>query len=270
LYLIERRHTVTLKQILLGVVIVAALGGVGLFILDNTLFAPAPVNTGLPVAPTLAAPTTAPAEPPANPTSAAPVDQPGAAPTEPPAVPEASGARLYRIDAAQSEVRYEVGETLFRNNRFQTAIGRTKGVAGDMLVDFAQPSNSQIGEIVIDVSQFTSDETRRDNYIRREGLQSSRYPYARFVTRSIEGLPDQVAPGQEVTLTIHGDLTVKETTLPVTWILTLHAEDDRLAGSAATEILMSDFGVGPIQVATLVTEDLVKLHFDFVATPVEG
>jgi len=33
---------------------------------------------------------------------------------------------------------------------------------------------------------------------------------------------------------------------------------------------MSDFGVGPIQVATLVTEDLVKLHFDFVATPVEG
>ena len=41
----------TLKQILFGVVIVAALGGVGLFILDNTLFAPAPVNTGLPVAP---------------------------------------------------------------------------------------------------------------------------------------------------------------------------------------------------------------------------
>lgn len=260
----------TLKQILLGVVIVAALGGAGLFILDNTLFAPVPVNTGLPVAPTLPAPTTPPTEPPANPTSAAPVDRPGAAPTEPPAAPEASGARLYRIDAAQSEVRYEVGETLFRNNRFQTAIGRTKGVAGDVLVDFAQPSNSQIGEIVIDVSQFTSDETRRDNYIRRDGLQSSQYPYARFVPHSIEGLPDQVVPGEDLTFTIAGDLTVKETTLPVTWIVTLRVEDDRLVGSAASEILMSDFGVGPIQVATLVTEDLVKLHFDFVAVPVEG
>ncbi len=252
----------TLKQILLGVVIVAALGGVGLFILDNTLFAPVLVNTGLPIAPTLAAPATAPAELPAAPTEAS------SASTQPPAN-ETAGARLYRIDAAQSEVRYEVGETLFRNNRFQTAIGRTKGVAGDVRVDFAQPSNSQIGEIVIDVSQFTSDETRRDNYIRRDGLQSAQYPYARFVTRSIEGLPDQVAPGEDLTFTIAGDLTVKETTLPVTWIVTLRVEDDRLVGSAATEILMSDFGVGPIQVATLVTEDQVKLYFDFVATPVE-
>jgi len=255
---------VSLKRILIGVVILAALGGVGLFILDRTIFAPVQVNTGVPVAPTLTAPTTAPTELPA-----ALADQPAAASTQPTAN-NTFGARVYRIDAAQSEVRYEVGETLFRNNRFQTAIGRTKGVAGDVLVDFAQPSNSQIGEIVIDVSQFTSDETRRDNYIRRDGLQSAQYPYTRFVTRSIEGLPDQVAPGQEVTLTIHGDLTVKETTLPVTWILTLRVDDDRLAGSAATEILMSDFGVGPIQVATLVTEDLVKLYFDFVATPVEG
>jgi polyisoprenoid-binding protein YceI len=262
---------VSLKRILIGVVILAALGGVGLFILDRTIFAPVQVNTGVPIAPTLAAPTTASTELPA-----APTNQPAAAPTiassapTPPAANDTPGARVYRIDAAQSEVRYEVGETLFRNNRFQTAIGRTSGVAGDVLVDFAQPSNSQIGEIVIDVSQFTSDETRRDNYIRREGLQSSQYPYARFVPRSIEGLPDQAAPGEDLTFTLVGDLTVKETTLPVTWIVTLRVEDDRLVGSAATEILMSDFGVGPIQVASLVTEDLVKLHFDFVAAPVEG
>jgi len=262
---------VSLKRILIGVVILAALGSVALFILDRTIFAPVQANTGAPIAPTLAAPTTAPTELPA-----APTDQPAAAPTEAssaptqPAANDTLSARVYRIDAAQSEVRYEVGETLFRNNRFQTAIGRTKGVAGDVLVDFAQPSNSQIGEIVIDVSQFTSDESRRDNFIRREGLQSSQYPYAHFVARSIEGLPDQVAPGEDVTFTVDGDLTVKETTLPVTWIVTLRVEDDRLVGSAATEILMSDFGVGPIQVASLVTEDLVKLYFDFVAMPVEG
>ena len=261
----------SLKRILIGVVILAALGSVALFILDRTIFAPVQANTGAPIAPTLAAPTTAPTELPA-----APTDQPAAAPTEAssaptqPAANDTLSARVYRIDAAQSEVRYEVGETLFRSNTFQIAIGRTKGVAGDVLVDFAQPSNSQIGEIVIDVSQFTSDESRRDNYIRRDGLQSSRYPFARFVPRSIEGLPDQVAPGEDVAFAVAGDLTVKETTLPVTWIVTLRVEDDRLVGSAATEILMSDFGVGPIQVAALVTEDLVKLFFDFVATPVEG
>jgi hypothetical protein len=65
----------------------------------------------------------------------------------------------------RSPKSYEV-ETLFRNNRFQTAPG-ARVASPATLVDFAQPSNSQIGEIVIDVTS-SSDETRRDNYIRRE------------------------------------------------------------------------------------------------------
>ena len=253
-----------LKRILIGALILAALGGATLFILDRTIFAPVEVNTGTPVAPTLAVPT--PAQPATSEASSA-----GEA-TPSPATTEASdaGSVLYRIDASQSEVRYEVGETIFRNNRFQTAIGRTKGVAGDVLVDFAQPANTQIGEIVIDVSQFTSDESRRDNYIRRTGLESSRYPYANFAPRAIEGLPAQVAVGDRVTFSISGDLTVKETTRPITWSVTLTLENGRLVGSASTEINMSDFGVGPLQLPMLATEDLVKLFFDFVAMPVEG
>ena len=158
----------TLRRIVFGFVVLAALGGGALFVLDRTIFAPVAVSTGAPVAPTLAVPT---------PT------QPAAAPTEASTAPVESstgagevGAVLYRIDAAQSEVRYEVDETLFnQNNRLNTAIGRTRGIAGDVLIHFTQPSNSQIGEIVIDVSQFTSDQSRRDNYIRRSGLESSRH-----------------------------------------------------------------------------------------------
>jgi len=255
----------TFKRVLMGVAILAALGGGTLFVLDRTIFAPVAVSTGVPVARTLTAPTVQPA---------APTESAAAAPTQAPvdtSVETGAAAVLYRIDAAQSEVRYEVGETFFnQNNRFNLAIGRTQGVAGDVLVDFAQPSNSEIGEIVIDVSQFTSDESRRDNFIRRDGLESARYPLARFVPRSIEGLPEQVAVGDQVSFTISGDLTVKETTRSVTWNVTLSLEDGRLVGSASTEILMSDFGVGPIQLATLLTEDLVKLFFDFVAMPVEG
>ena len=92
---------------------------------------------------------------------------------------------------AQSEARYEVGETFFQGNRFVMAIGRTKGIAGDVLVDFANPANSQIGTIVIDVSQLTSDENRRDNYIRNNGLESSKYPQATFVPTKIEGTAGQ-------------------------------------------------------------------------------
>ncbi|MGH2593957.1 MAG: YceI family protein [Anaerolineae bacterium] len=250
----------TLKRVLIGAVILAVIGGFGLFVLDQTIFAPVVVNTTVPAAPTLATPATA--------STQAPAATPAASSA---GASETAATQLFRIDASQSEVRYEVGETLFnQNNRFATAIGRTKGIAGDVLIDFAQPSNSQLGQIVIDVSQFTSDESRRDNFIRRNWLESSRYPNATFVTRAIEGLSAQVAVGDEVSFTIHGDMTVKETTRPVMWIVTLTLEDSRLVGAASTEILMSEFGVGPIQIPILATEDQVKLFFDFVAMPVEG
>ena len=198
-----------LKRALIGIVILAIIGGVGLFVLDQTIFAPVEVSNELPVASTLVAPT--PTQP------AAPTQAPAATLAGSSASPSDTSAVLYRIDAAQSEVRYEVGETLFnQNNRFQTAVGRTQGVAGDVRVDFAQPSNSQIGAIVIDVSQFTSDESRRDNYIRRSGLESSRYPRATFQPTSIDGLPQSVSIGDQITFTISGDLTVKETTRPAT------------------------------------------------------
>ena len=259
-----------LKRILIGVVILAALGGGTLFVLDRTIFAPVAVSTGVSVAPTLSAPKATQPGPFAASTAVAPTEA-AAAPTEPSADTNNANAVVYRIDAAQSEVRYEVGETFFnQNNRFNLAVGRTQGIAGDVLVDFGQPSNSQIGEIVIDVSQFRSDESRRDNFIRRTGLESSRYPYASFVTRALAGLPAQVAVGDQVTISISGDLTIKATTKPVTWNVALTVEDGRLVGSASTELMMSDFGVGPIQLPMLATEDRVKLFFDFVALPVEG
>jgi polyisoprenoid-binding protein YceI len=257
-----------LKKIVIAVVVIAVVAGVGLFILDRTIFAPAAVSTAVPVAPTIAAPTAAPTQAAAQPTqppAATEAAQPQ--PTEA-AAPAAGSATVYRIDAGQSEARYEVGETFFQGNRFAVAIGRTKGIAGDVLVDFANPANSQIGTIVIDVSQLTSDEGRRDNYIRNNALQSSQYPQATFTPTKIEGIPASVKPGDTLTLKVTGDLTVKETTKTVTFDVTLTAGQDKLTGSAATEILLSDYGAGPIQLAMLQTEDKAKLAFDFVALPV--
>ncbi|MBP7687979.1 MAG: YceI family protein [Thermoflexales bacterium] len=256
-----------LKKVLIGLVIVAVLGGAALFILDRTVFAPTTVSTAAPVAPTLAAPTKA---APVAPTTAAtePTQPAAAAPAAPvaPAAP-AGDARLYRIDATQSEARYEVGETFFQGNRFVTAIGRTKGVAGDILIDLVEPAKSQIGDIVIDISQLQSDESRRDNFIRNNQLESAKYPQATFKTTALAGLPAKVNVGDEVSFTMTGDLTVKQTTLPVTWQVTLTLTEQGLKGTATTQVKMSDFGIGPIKLAMLETEDDVKLVFDFVATP---
>ena len=239
-----------LKKVVIAVVIIVAIGAAGLFVLDRTIFAPAAVSTAVPVAPTIAAPAKAAAQP----TQAAP----------------ATGAAVvYHIDPSQSEAHYEVAETFFQGNRLNLAIGRTKGIAGDVSVDFANPANSQIGTIVIDVSQLTSDEGRRDNFIRNNFLQSAQYPQATFKPTKIEGLPATVKPGDQLTLKVTGDLTVKHTTKPVTFDVTLTANQDKLTGTATAQIALSDFGVGPIQIAMLQTEDKAKLVFDFVALPAQ-
>ena len=257
-----------LKKAVIAVIVLAVLGGGTLFVLDRTLFAPAPITEGVPVAPTIAvpasAPTSAPVSAPTQAPAAAEPTQAAADPTQAPAASNAA-AQLYRIDAAQSEARYEVNETFFQDNRLNTAIGRTKGVAGDILVDFNDPAKSQIGDIVINVSQLASDEGRRDNFIRNNGLESSRYPEATFKTTAISGLPAQVKTGDVLNFTISGDLTVKQTTRPVTWQVQLTVGDKQLSGTAETAIKMSDFGVGPIRLAILATEDDMKLFFDFVA-----
>ena len=254
-----------LKKIVIAVVIIAAIGAVGLFILDRTIFAPAAVSTAVPVAPTIAAPTQAAAQP-TQPPAATEAAQPQATTA---AAPATGAAVAYQIDASQSEAHYEVAETFFQGNRLNLAVGRTQGIAGDVLVDFANPANSQIGTIVIDVSQLTSDEGRRDNYIRNNALESSRFPQATFKPTKIEGIPASAKPGDTLTLKVTGDLTVKETTKPVTFEVTLTADQDKLTGSAATEIVLSDFGAGPIQLAMLQTEDKAKLAFDFIALPVQ-
>ena len=65
-----------------------------------------------------------------------------------------------------------------------------------------------------------------------------------------------------------GDLTVKETTRPVTFDVTASLQGDTLTGRAETTILMSDFGVGPISIlGVLTTEDQAKLILEFVARP---
>ena len=247
----------TLKRTLIGIAGLAVLAAAVLFVLDRTIFAPVAVSNAVPTAPALAAPSQAA-------TSSGELNAPVVNSTN-------STAQLYRIDAAQSEVHYEVDETLFnQNNKLNTAIGRTKGVAGDLRIDLTDPAKSQLGTFVIDVSQFTSDESRRDNFIRRQGLQSGTYPTATFTTKSIDGLPAQVQVGQQINFKITGDLTVKTTTKSVTWDVTLTVDQAKLAGTASTNILLSDFGAGPLQLPMLQTKDQAKLVFDFVALPVSS
>jgi len=69
-------------------------------------------------------------------------------------------------------------------------------------------------------------------------------------------------------LQIDGDLTVRDVTRPVQFAVKLVHSENAFTGEATTNILMSDFEVGPIDLAGILkTEDEVKVTFKFVARP---
>src|SRR5690349_8061835 len=82
---------------------------------------------------------------------------------------------LLHISADESEVRFIIDETLLGNPK--TVIGVTDQVAGDMLVDFANPAHSQLGAIRINARTLATDNEIRNRALRGQILQSERDEY---------------------------------------------------------------------------------------------
>src|SRR5437763_400666 len=72
---------------------------------------------------------------------------------------------VYRISPDDSQVEYNIAEVL--NGADKTVVGTTTRVAGDILIDLSDPTQSQIGDISIDARTFATDDSRRDNSVAR-------------------------------------------------------------------------------------------------------
>jgi polyisoprenoid-binding protein YceI len=215
-------------------------------------------------------PTATPAPASAQPSGTNPVSNPSPQVPITGATPTTSANTVdFKLVPGESQVSYTVQETLFnQNNRLNTAIGVTKQVTGDIYGNKTDPSQSKIGPITIDISQFTSDSSMRDNFIRRNFLQSTKYPLATFTPTSITGAPASYRDGQAYSFKVSGDLTVHNVTKPVTFDVTASLNGTTLSGTASAAVKMSDFGVGPITLAGMLqTQDDVKLNMQFVARP---
>ena len=180
---------------------------------------------------------------------------------------EASEERLYRISPdAGSTARYEVRERIAGSTR--TTVGSTGVLAGDIVVNTADPALSRLGEIVVNVETLTSDSVLRDRRIRHDFLESSHWPFVRFAPESVtvRGPTAGFADGSAYDITVTGHLTIKRTTLPETFSGTVTAHEDRLTAHMSAVVLGSEYGVGPVNIARLAhTSDEVLLALDVEA-----
>ena len=180
-----------------------------------------------------------------------------------------AAAQRFTIVPAESQAIYRVEETLFREgNRLKVAVGSTNAVRGDITVDRANPRNSRIGTIVVNISTFRTDSTRRDRAIRERWLESARYPNAEFHPVAFSGLPARYTHGQEISFKVTGDLKIRDVVRRTTLDVRMRLNGNTLRGTAAGKILMTDFGFDPPSILGILrAENTVEIEPRFVARP---
>ena len=178
------------------------------------------------------------------------------------------GASAFVIDQGQSQVRFELDEDL--RGEPTRVVGTTDQVAGQVEVDLADLSTARMSDIVINARTLQTDSERRDRAIRGPVILNSaadEFEFIVFSNVSIDGLPSSASTGDTLQFFITGDLQIRGETNPVTFDASVSVvNDSTIEGTANTEVLRSDFGIGiPSVPGVANVTDEVQLIIDFTA-----
>ncbi len=174
-------------------------------------------------------------------------------------------AATYSIASEASEARYRAQEEL-ANIGATEAVGRTNAFIGQILFDDAGMPLA-CSRFDVDMRTLTSDNARRDNYLYDNTLETGSFPLATFVLTAVDGLEEGLPDGEATTLTLIGNLTLKDVTRLVAWEATVTRDGDALSGPAQTEFEMPEFGIKPPVVGPVVSlDETVALEIDVTAS----
>jgi polyisoprenoid-binding protein YceI len=253
---------------LIGVVLLAVVGfGVYYFWFrdepaDLELVQPADVATSTA---TTAASTTAASTGTAAATASAAGTTSAAATTAAPAAP--AGATRFTILAAQSEAAYFAGEKLAQLPTNSVAKGTTREISGVFYLRDNGLEPSVPSTFTVALGKLTSDNGMRDRRV-QQTLESTRFPNATFVVKSLEGFPATLpASGAGAAFKMTGTLEVHGVKKDVTWDVTALRSGNTFSGLAKVRVKYSDFGMNPPNISGFVSvEEDLELQVQVVAT----
>jgi polyisoprenoid-binding protein YceI len=173
---------------------------------------------------------------------------------------------VFEIDADQSEARFVIDEVL--NGSPKTVIGATDQVAGQLAVSPMQPSDAQVGTILINARTLATDDSQRNRALANFILGTNDYEYISFTPTAIVGLPTSAVLGQPYDVDITGQLTIKDVAREATFDATVTpVSATELSGSATTTIRYGDWNISIPSVPFVAgVSDQARLELDFVAT----
>jgi polyisoprenoid-binding protein YceI len=148
--------------------------------------------------------------------------------------------------AADSLAGYRVREHLANLPAESDAVGRTSDVTGSITVE-ADGDGARLtaGQLDVDTTTIASDESRRDNRLRNEGLQTDQYPTASFTLTQPVDVPATALSGAPADVTLVGDLTLHGETKAVEIPAQAQMADGKIQVAGSLTFPLSDFGISP-------------------------
>ena len=200
-----------------------------------------------------------------EPTAAEAVASPMAEPT----TGNSANPMVFEIAQAESQAIFMIDEVL--EGAPKTVVGTTDQVAGQISIDPANPTATQIGIIQVNARTFATDSSMRDRAIKNRILMTDANELITFAPTEVTGLPTSGEVGQTYTFNVTGDLTIKGITKPTSFEVSVTVPSaDRLEGSAKTTIRYADFDVAIPSVPMVArVSDEVALELKFVALAVQ-
>ncbi len=172
-----------------------------------------------------------------------------------------------------SLVGYRVKEQFAGQTSTHEAVARTGDVAGQVTITQNGSSYEMTSaKVTVQLANLASVDSvagynvrNRDGIVQRS-LSVSSFPTATFEAANV-ALPAGVESGQQVDVTVPGQLTVHGVTKSVTATLQLRVTGNtaQIAGSIAAK--MTDFGVNPPQVPFTVVQPDVTIEVSLKLTP---
>ena len=178
-----------------------------------------------------------------------------------------TGLHTFQIVPAQTTASYSVYEDLiFQNKPNNDAIGTTHGVKGSFGVQTGASPLINAMTITVDLTTLQTDSPMRDNYVRRNALQTDTYPTATFVSVSTQGLPSSYTDGQSVHFQLTGNLTMHGKTNKSVFDVQGKVVGKTITGTATSTLYMTDYGITPPNLANIaIAQNKVVVTINFIA-----
>ena len=164
---------------------------------------------------------------------------------------------------------YRVKEQLARLPSPIEAVGFTDDITGGIFINSdGKPISNSI--LKINLSKLKSDESKRDNYLRSNSLETNKFPYAEFKIKNIIGLdPEKLISTDVKSLDFQliGDLSIHGVTNEKSWNINATYDQGTLKGKGNISFPFSDFNMDIPKLFFIVSvEDKITLEIEFEAS----